>query len=193
MKRVLALGAAASVISALCVSTAHAQEFPKMVFDATYKAAGPAGDTAMRTISDGKGHLRQETSTHGMKIVSIVDYPAKTSYTIMEAQKLVYKTPLSTQTPPDVHDDASAKKVGAKSLGAKVVAGHPCHGWEYKTSQGTSTVWRGDDTQYLVKSETVTPNGTMTMELTSWNTKAPAADAFKVPDGYTVSSLPGTK
>lgn len=193
MKRVLALGVVVSVLMALSASAAIAQEFPKIVFDATYKASGPAGNTDMRTISDGKGHLRQETATHGMKIVSIVDYPGKVSYTIMEAQKSVFKTPLTQQTTPDVHDDASAKKANAKSLGTKVIAGHPCHGWEYKTSQGTSTIWRGDDIQYLVKSETVTPNGTMTMELTSWSTKAPAADAFKVPDGYAVSSLPGTK
>jgi hypothetical protein len=165
-------------------------EGPKMVFDATYTTTGPTGSSTVRMISDGKGHMRTESSAGGQKFVSIMDYPAKEAITLIEATHMAMKSKLKAAGP-DVHDADTAKKAGAKPLGAKVVNGHPSHGWETTTASGKSETWTGDDIHYLVKSETTTPQGKMTMELKSFSNAAPSADAFKVPAGYKEMVIPG--
>jgi len=126
--------------------------------------------------------LRTESVSAGQKTVSIMDFPAKTAYALVSQTKQVFKMPLTEGQGGD--ETAQMKKLGAKSLGNKVVLGHPCHGWEYTSGTTKTTIWQGDDIKYLVKSETVSPQTKMTMELTSFTNKAPAADAFKIPADY---------
>lgn len=173
-----------------CIN-AIAQEAPKAAFDATFVAGGPAGSSTVRMVSDGKGHMRTETKTNGQTFVTIMDYPGKVAYTVLDAQKMVMKTPLTATT--EVHDSESAKKAKAKSLGAKTVNGHPCHGWEYTIPGGKSEVWTGDDINYLVKSETTTKQGKMTMDLKTWAAPKLGANDFKVPTGYKVMGTNGAK
>lgn len=175
------------------VSVAFAQqayEGPKVAFDATYTSAGPAGASTVRMISDGKGHMRTETSTNGQKMVSIMDYPGKQVVTLIEAQKMAMKSPLKTSGA-DVHDADTAKKMKAKSLGTKVVNGHPSHGWQYTHEGATVEVWTGDDINYMTKQETTTPQGKFTMDLKSYSATAPSPDVFKIPSGYKMMALPG--
>jgi hypothetical protein len=169
----------------------QAWEGPKVAFDATYTSTGPAGPSTVRMISDGKGHMRTESSANGQKFVSIMDYPGKQTITLMEAQKMAMKMPLKT-TGQDVHDNETAKKMNAKSLGKKVVNGHPSSGWKYQVDGGaTVEVWTGDDINYMTKQETITPQGKMTMDLKSWSSAAPGPDAFKIPPGYKMMAMPG--
>jgi hypothetical protein len=189
MIKQLALASVAAL--ALSSGAAIAQEGPKQAFDATYVTAGPAGSSTVRMVSDGKGHMRTETITMGQKMVSILDYPGKVAITLIEAQKMAMKTPLKPGT--DVHDTESAKKANAKSLGARVVNGHPSHGWEYQIpGGGISEVWTGDDINYLVKSITNTPQGKMTMELKEFKKSAPGPEAFQIPAGYKMMAMPGS-
>lgn len=175
----------------ICGALAADIEYPKQAYDATYTSTGPTGSTTLRMCSDGKGHMRTETNAAGQKIVSISDYPAKMAYSIMEAQKMVMKVPLKAA--PQVQDAESAKKANAKDLGIKVVNGHPSHGWEYTSSGGKVQTWIGEDTHCLVKSETTTSSGKMTMDLKTYNGATPAEAMFKVPStGYKVMSVPGT-
>lgn len=179
----------ACLIGSFGPTSAH--DGPKSSFEATYASAGPAGASTVRMISDGKGHMRTETSTNGNKFVSIMDYPAKQAITLIEAQKMAMRVPLKPAQ--DVHDAQSAKKSKARPLGSKVVNGHPCHGWEYSVQTGGKVeVWTGDDINYLVKSETTVPQGKMTMDLKSWKPATPGADQFKVPAGYKMMQVPGT-
>lgn len=182
-----------SLITALALAlgssaTGLAMEGPKTSFDATYTTSGTAGGSTLRMVSDGKGHMRTETSTSGQKFITIMDYPAKTAVTLIEAQKMAMKSTLKDS--PDVHDIESAKKMNAKSLGAKVVAGHPCHGWEYPIQGGKCQVWTGDDINYLVKSETTTAQGTTGMDLKSFTKASPGPDQFAVPAGYKMMVMP---
>jgi len=89
-----------------------------------------------------------------------------------------------------VRDAATARKYNAQSLGAKVIDGHPCHGWR-STSQGATTdSWLGDDIGFLVYSATASARGNTTMRLKSYSAAAPAAQLFTVPADYRVMNLP---
>jgi hypothetical protein len=175
----------------MCGAFAADLEYPKQAYDATYASSGPMGSSTMRMSSDGKGHMRTESNAGGQKVVSISDYPNKMAYSIIESQKMVMKVPLKAG--PQVHDAESAKKANAKDLGIKVVNGHPSHGWEYTTDGGKVQTWVGEDTHCLVKSETTTAQGKMTMDLKTYNGTKPADDLFKVPTtGYKTMQVPGT-
>lgn len=176
-----------------CASAALAQEGPKMAFDATYESKSAAGASTMRMISDGKGHMRTETTTNGVKSVSITDYPNHCVLAIIDAQKLVMKMPIRTSPETDIHDAESAQKAKAKSLGARTIAGHPCHGWSSTSPTGSTDLWIGDDIHYMVKSESLLKNGQkVSTELKSWSAASPAPSEFKAPTGYKVTQMPGT-
>lgn len=185
-KKTLAAIALATSVGAACAADI---EGPKVAFDATYTTTGPTGPSTVRMISDGKGHMRTETSSNGQKFVSIMDYPKKEAITLMEAQKMAMKTTLKATN--DVHDEATAKKMNAKSLGSKVVNGHPSHGWQYTSASGTVETWTGDDIKYLTRSETTTPHGKVTMDLKSYSSSAPSGDLYSIPAGYKLMSVPG--
>lgn len=182
------------ITSALATTAAIAADdypYPKQAFDATFLTTSPNGNVNMRMLSDGKGHTRSETSVAGTKSVVISDYPNKVAYSIMEAQKMIVKVPLSPAVKNSVQDAESAKRMNAKSLGAKTVNGHPCHGWEYTTKEGKSTVWTGDDIDYVVQSITLAGPAKMQMDLKTFVKKVPSADSFKVPTvGYKTMEVP---
>jgi len=168
-----------------------AGEIPQ-AYDATYEMTSPgAGLTKMHQMSDGKGHMRVESETRGMKSTAIYDYPGKIMYSLMDAQKMYIKMPIKDEAT-KITDENSAKKANAKSLGTKTVDGHPCHGWETKTGTTTSACWIGDDIHNLVRSETTTSSGKMVMELKTYSAKAPAGDLAAIPSNYKEMKMPGT-
>jgi hypothetical protein len=189
MRNKVVMALAATIV---CAAAAQAIEYPKIQFDATYQSTAPQGTTQMRMVSDGKGHMRVESTASGQKFISISDYPNKMLYSIIEAQHMVMRMPLKDQPEqPQIHDEESAKRANAKSLGAKVVNGHPAHGYEYSTPNGTTVVWIGDDIHYMVRSEMTTKDGTKVVtDLKQWSAGAPSANDFQVPSGYKVMEVP---
>jgi hypothetical protein len=181
---------AAAVLSC-CTNSAFADNYSKVAFDAVYNQSSAAGTNQVHMICDGQGHMRTDTNMGGQKMTSIMDYPGHVCYSIMEAQKMVVKAPLKAQA--DVHDMESAKAANAKSLGTKVINGHPCHGFEYDAAGGKSIGWIGDDINYLVKSESNYGGQKTSMELVSFKKTAPSADQFKVPSNYKVMGVPGAQ
>ena len=173
----LALG----LISVLAPN-AVAGNYPTQKFDAKYEIDSPQGKIQMRMASDGAGHFMTESVTHGMKSTSLLDYLAGTSTTLIEQGKMAMKTKLPTGGAP-VADESSMKSKGGKEIGAKVVNGHPCHGFESNTAGVKSQVWIGDDCHITVQSITDSPAGKQVMNLKSV-AGAPPADVFKVPAGY---------
>jgi hypothetical protein len=110
--------------------------------------------------------------------------------TVIPASKMIMRTPMTTlTTQPVITDVQSAQKQGAKSLGAKIVDGHPCHGFETSTKGVISQVWIGDDIQHMVHSDTTGPNFKSSMSLKTWSDKAPAPELFKTPVGYKEMSI----
>lgn len=175
--------AAAALFLVLAGTPAFAaSDYPKQKYDATYSMTGPSGATEMRMASNGAGKLLTVTKMKGNAYTSIVDYLKMTSTTLIEQGKMVMvnKLPESSAYVSEVN---TVKKFGGKSLGAKVVAGHPCHGWEYTNSGATTETWIGDDVKVMVQSTTKAPSGNTVMTLKSF-AGAPPANAFDVPPGY---------
>jgi len=189
MTRIVA-GLVSLVTALVCCSAALAVDYPKKAFDASYDLTAPTGNNTMRMCSDGKGRMRTETVTPGARVVTISDYPNLVSITILDAQKMAIKSKLTADSYQG-SESADMKKKGAKDIGNKVVAGHPCHGWEYNqpATKTVTQVWIGNDIDWLVQSNTQLPNGKSVMTLKSFAAKAPDASLFSmtVPAGYKVN------
>ncbi|HEY9772847.1 MAG TPA: hypothetical protein V6C81_03450 [Planktothrix sp.] len=196
MKTIAAVAAFVAA-SAFC-HQAMAATYLKQAFDANYALTSPAlGNGSMRIESDGKGHVRTETICPATgKITSVTDYIEKKVSTVMDKQKMIMTAELSDNNV-NVFDEESAKKAGYKGLGAKNIDGHPCHGFEIDSKvPGGKTVsteeWIGDDTHYLVHSETTTPQGKQITALKKWSNSAPG-DITKLPADYKEMKVPAQK
>ncbi len=181
------------VAASLCCVAAVAADYPKKIFDATYDVVNPSsGKATLRMISDGKGHMRTETTMPNSKFITIADYPKLESMTILEAQKMVMKSKLSADSYQGSEPEEMKKK-NAKDLGSKVVVGHPCHGYEYTTKQGafnsSTETWIGNDIGCFVQSTTSTPQGKSVTTLKTFSAKAPDVTLFSMtpPEGYKVT------
>jgi hypothetical protein len=164
--------------------------FPRQVYDATYTSTtAKTGKTTIRYASDGKGHLRQEEHVAGQTIISLINYVDHKVTTLMEINHMAISMPFKP-TAPKMEDQDFAKNANFKSIGTKVVDGHPCHGYASSKDGATSEVWIGDDIQHMVKSEVKSPQGDGTMELVSYSADPPAADLFTVPQGYSEMNMP---
>jgi hypothetical protein len=162
-------------------------ETPK-AWDAVYQIISPTGNSTMHQISDGKGHIRTEQSQSGHTTTTILDFPGKVMTVIMPEQKMYMKNQM---TDADVANaNVTKQKPTGKELGAKVIDGHPCHGYESSTGKIVSRAWIGDDIQNLVRSETTTPQGNTTMALKSYSGSAPNQDLTVVPLGYKEMKMP---
>ena len=171
-----------SLLSLNSAALAGGQLYPKL-YDATYAVKTPTGVSSMRSISDGKGHLRTEVNVGPSKMVTIMDYPGKTTYTLMEAQKMVIKNPIAQEYEGDLTPEL-AKKKNAEDLGFKEVLGHNCHGWKLKLPNGVSEHWVDEKAGILVHSRTQAGNYITENNLKSVNMNQPKADLFVVPAGY---------
>jgi hypothetical protein len=149
----------------------------------------PFGDMTMRVASDGKGHVRNELDGPRGKTISVYDYPAGQYKTAIENQKMIMVMDIPPQKLKPITDEQSAKIAGAKSLGAKTFDGHPCHGWEADNVKAKTQTWIGDDTHYLVHSESSLKEGKQIVSLKSWSDKAPA-DLQTLPSGYKEVRMP---
>ena len=186
MKRHLWLAMGLMAIAAAPNAVAANSNYPTQKFDAKYEVTSPQGKSNLRMASDGSGHFLTESSANGFKSTSLLNYLEGTSTTLIEQGKMAMKTKL----PPSggmVADEGSVKSAGGKSIGVKVVNGHPCHGYEYSASGVKTQVWIGDDCHITVQSTTDSSAGKQVMNLKSV-AGAPPADVFKVPAGYKMMS-----
>lgn len=175
--------AAAALFLAIGATPAlAAMDYPKQKYDATYTMTGPQGASEMRMASDGAGKFLTTTKMKGAAYTSIVDYLKMTSTTLIEQNKMAMQSKLP-ESAAYVGDESTVKKAGGKAIGSKVVAGHPCHGWEYTNTGGTTEVWLGDDVKMMVQSTTKSPAGKTVMTLKSV-AGVPPANAFEIPPGY---------
>ncbi len=169
-------------------SAMAANDYPKQKYDATYTMTGPQGASEMRMASDGAGKMMTVTKVQGNAYTSIVDYLKMTSTVLIAQSKMAMQSKLP-ETGKYVNETDAVKKSGGKELGSKVVAGHPCHGYSYKNSSGSTEVWIGDDVKFMVQSTTKTPAATTVMTLKSI-AGAPPASVFEIPAGYKMMKTP---
>ena len=158
-------------------------------YDASYDNKTGAMAMKMHMLSNGKGLVRSESDMgNGVKTISIMDYPKKTCWTIMEKQKMIMKTTLTDEGAKPM-DAEQVKKLKATDLGNKMVNGRMSHGYSYKTAQGTFETWTDEKAEVLTKSLSKTGTTSSEMNLTSLTLKVPDDANFKVPtSGYKVIS-----
>lgn len=169
--------------------TATSQMLAPPAYDATYETSSAGTSSVMRYVSDGKGHVRTETTTPQGKFVSIIDYPNSVMWSLIEAQKMAMQMPFNPNSAGQaIRDGQSAEQSGAKPLGTKVFDGHPCHGWELTVQGTTSQSWIGDDINTLVYSVSTGSFGESSVRLKSYSKTQPDPSLFTVPADYTVTT-----
>lgn len=187
VKRIFLLASAAFTVAPYIVApAAFALDYPKQAYDATYEMVSPQGKTEMRMASDGKGKTLTKTNSMGQQVRMVADFKAGTCTTLMDTAKMAITAKMTEANAQGYDENWYKKKKGVKQLGAKVIAGHPCHGYEYSESGTTSQTWVGDDVKIMVQSVTDTPKvGKTTMTLKKI-AGAPAATEFNasIPAGY---------
>jgi hypothetical protein len=171
--------------------SALAQEFPKFSFDVTYEVDGPFGKGSLRQASDGKGHfLHETTAANGKRDICLLDLANKKMTVLVPKEGVAIPTTMTERRSSLIYDEERAKQKGAKPIGAKNIDGHPCHGWEINSAGNTENIWIGDDTKYLVRSESSNKVCKVVMTLKKWSNKSPAASSFEVPNNYKITKLP---
>lgn len=193
MPRALIISTLSSMLFSVTCLPTGAQTWPTKAFDATYESTAAGQTTVMRQISDGRGHMRTESSTPQGSVISIIDYPNKVVWSLMAAQKIAMKMPFNPNAAgPAVRDAESARQYNSKPLGVKVIDGHPCHGWQTTVQGTTSESWIGDDINNLVYSVTSGPYGQSSMRLKSYSAAQPSSTLFTVPSDYKIMSIPAS-
>lgn len=190
MRKVAAQSVMISLLTICLGSQSLAQHWSKKAFDATYDVQSASGKNSLRMVTDGQGHMRNEMTTSAGKVITITDIPNKVMYSVMESQRMVMKMPYS-DAGSNITDEQTAKAVNAKSLGAKVIDGHPCHGWQTAQKDSTTESWTGDDIGCVVLSTTKAPGYTTGMKLVKYSPAKPSPSDFAVPSGYKVMNVPG--
>ncbi|MCW5821637.1 MAG: DUF2092 domain-containing protein [Cyanobacteria bacterium TGS_CYA1] len=185
MKTRFTLALATMLVAPYTMATAAmAFDYPKKAYDATYEMVNPQGKSEMRMASDGNGMTLTKTEMSGQKTRMITDFKKGEVTTLLDTAKMAMKAKMTEATAQSYEDDWYKKKK-AKSLGTKVVNGHPSHGWEYSQDGTTSQTWIGDDCKLMTQSTTDSKYGKTTMNLKKIG-PAPAATEFSaaVPAGY---------
>lgn len=187
-KSMILVTVAALAAPYLMASPTMAFDYPKKAYDATYEMVNPQGKSEMRMASDGKGLTLTKTEMSGQKTRMIADFKKGETTTLLDTAKMAMKSKMTESTAQSYEDDWYKKKK-AKSLGTKVVNGHPSHGWEYTQDGTTSQTWVGDDCKIMTQSTTESKYGKTTMNLKKLG-PAPAATEFSaaIPAGYKVMS-----
>ncbi len=118
-------------------------------------------------------------------MVSITDYPGKFSYAIIDANKMVMKTPLKQAYQGEMTPEL-AKVKKAKDLGYKDVLGHNCKGWQYTENGMTVETWVDEKAGIMVKSKTSGANTNNEMNLKTYSNKEVPVTLFAIPSNYKV-------
>jgi hypothetical protein len=165
------VGVSLVVAAIASAGSAWAADYPKPYESKYEMTMAGAGTQQIHYMSDGKGHVRTETTNDkGETTFVLMDYPQHTLTTAMNmsGQNRYMKSPL-----PDYQEGEPIKQ-DAKDLGTKVIDNHQCHGYEktYKNGQA-SQIWIEDKTDHTIMTETVGPEQKTISTLKLWVDKAP--------------------
>ncbi|HEY9793968.1 MAG TPA: energy transducer TonB [Candidatus Obscuribacterales bacterium] len=169
-------------------------------YESVYEAPSANGKSTTRQMWDGK-HIRFDTDDLSI----IFDFPGKTVISLLNREKKCFKIPMTADRFSSIMLDPRRQALSAeqrqalsgKELGAKVVNGHPCHGYEYSVDNAghekvVSTIWIGDDTQnMMVQFEHANLSGkSVITALKSYKEGIPEEDLLKISDGFVEMKSP---
>lgn len=176
-------------------SAALAMNFQPKPYDATYTMQFGGQTYNQRRVSDGAGKERSELSTPNGTMINIQDTKNNVSYTVMPNRKMALKRTMDKVNRDKdknfvVNSYEKAKEVGAKPLGKKVIDGHPCQGFQYTHRGNVSEAWIGEDIGTLVLMKSTSPDGNVSMRLTSIKPFDGNQSWFAPPKDYKVVEMP---
>lgn len=156
-------------------------------YDCTYDSTKNGVVSHQHCMCDGKGHMRVETETNGQTNLMLADYTDKSLIVTYQLHgKNVFQK--SHNDSPDYVPTAEQYKKWTP-LGAKVVNGYACHGYEKSYPSGQKqTDWVADDTEAIVLSEAHGVQDSV-LELKSYSQKAPTF-SMELPPGFVEQKLP---
>jgi len=183
------------IIPCAAKTAAKKLDYPPKAFDALYDQTSALGTSSYREVSDGKGHVRIENNMilpghkHHIKLMVLLeDYPKRQLIVLDSVNKVAHVKPMAPSQSGAPIDKDRIKELAGKSLGVKVIDGHPCHGWEYDDG-GKTQVWFGDDTGCEVQFTTEGQNGTQTQHLRKYDPLPQnSAALFAPPPDYKIQN-----
>lgn len=203
----------ASLLSFGLSLVATAANYPTDAYDATYKrqkmikqVGGPrdgeyvndGGVSDYRFATDGQGRIRIETEPPNAgiitgqtpsRIITIFDFSNGESYILYEKQKIAQRSPLKRDASMAPIDDQRVKELNGKSLGARNISGHKCHGWEYELNGCKNETWTADDLKCPIDTYTMNADGSLdVMHLFRFSNRIPPSEEFNVPDDFKITS-----
>lgn len=165
-------------------------EIARNAYQAEYKLTSNLGMSQHLLAFDGNGHGRSEIGGNGTKNVSIIDYNQRKILILMAGMKSAMTIPLTDAQLSAMGSITEKMKAGAKPLGFKTIAGHPCTGTRYNLEGGAvEELWNGNDIGGVrVYSKVIAPGaGVSEALLVKFNPSAPSASLFTIPAGYSVN------
>lgn len=176
-------------LGSICCPAKAADAWKARTFDMTYSTNNRLGPGSLRVASDGHAHGLMEINMGRLQRKYISDCQAQTTYLITSesgSQKAVQMSYDDEKLRSMTFDDEQKKE--STALGAKIIAGHRCHGYRHKTPYGgVVDTWLGDDTGFTVGRSSNDPLfGVSTAVLQTYSNRAPAASAFLLPAGIKV-------
>lgn len=170
----------AMVAPYLMAPAALAFDYPKEVYLVTYEVVTPTGKTELQQASNGKGMVTMKVKDAKSTYRYFADYKIDVYTTMMDSTKTARKEKLDKKTA-ETFNHIYFKKNAQKELGAKVVGGHPCHGYMYSAGGETGEVWIGDDCKILVFGD----SGKTITTLKKLDTNPPASEFnSEIPSNY---------
>ncbi|MGQ9454803.1 MAG: DUF4412 domain-containing protein [Armatimonadota bacterium] len=137
------------------------------------------------------GNMIRQDSKMGQQTSTIIIRPDKNKVWLINPQLKRYTELPYDPTISDVSILSNEKELSKiavkKKLGSEKVNGYDCEKFQLtlKNRQGnTSTIWLARKLQFPIKTQTQTPNGTVTAECKNIKPGAPSGKLFEVPTGY---------
>jgi outer membrane lipoprotein-sorting protein len=158
-------------------------------YDLTMTMTGQQSITMTIYKKDNK--MRQEMTTAGISIVSIIDGDAQKMYTLMESQKMATEMPYTFGAMDAFtwqnYDDIL--KNSLDKIGTETIDGKSCTivGWTYGDSSVKYWIWK--EKGIPLKIETISGSTSVIMEYSNIDLSNISDDMFKVPDDYKMLSL----
>ncbi len=170
----------------LATQSVFAEGGPKVAYQATFEFNAPGSGRMTNTSwSDGRGHTRTEQTVAGRKSATIVDFTNKQILSLQQETKTAIRLPMSETA--WRQDPEYMKRQNWQLLGAKVIEGHPCTGYQITTDGHTTQVWTGTDTDCTVLT---LQDGKPQMKLLSFQRMNPPSSLFALPAGYKMLEMP---
>lgn len=184
------VAAAPSPVSGVSISdlAARARGLTQYSVDLKVTAAGQTvtGKSYVKTDK-----MRQETTTAGVKTVTLIDMTKKTGYFIMVAQNTATKLDFSqVATSEQPAEEVAALPSDARFVGTETIDGKSASVYQYTSAAEAVKIWIWTERGLPLKVETTSGGAQAVIEFTNYDFGPLADSLFELPPGVQVVGVP---